>query len=455
MIGGAFTTVNGAKRYRIARLNSDGSLDNTFQNGLTGASSKVRCIQIQGDGKILIGGDFTMVNGSYRNYVARLNTDGSVDTGFQFAAEFWEPMSGLFLGGATGQQHRVGRSFTSYNSVNISHMARIYPDGTSDTTFTNFGINNTVQALAIQSDGKILIGGMFTTINNTNWPYLGRLYGNLYPPEFIVQPASRNTNVGANVTFSAQVSNPTTTSFQWRLNGNNISGATETTYSLYNIQLSDAGNYSVFVSDALGGTTSSNALLQVGIAPAITSQSGSLTVTQGQSASFSVTATGTPLNYFWMKNSALISGQTNSSLNFASVVATNAATYTCQVSNFLGSITSTGAVLTVAYPPIITVQPVGQTVGVGSNFTVSVTATGVPAVAYQWRTNGTAITGATNSSYTVTAAQTNDSGDYDVVITNSLGSITSRVATISVLDYPPTIASNRSAAMFRRAAILC
>jgi uncharacterized delta-60 repeat protein len=441
VIGGAFTTVNGANRYRIARLNTDGSLDNTFQNGLAGASSNVRCIQIQGDGKILIGGDFTTVNGSYRNYVARLNTDGSVDNGFGNSAAgvlgAGSPVYSLAV--QPDNNIVVGGTFTSYNSVNMSHVARIYPDGTRDTTFTNFGINNTVETLAIQSDGGILVGGLFTTINNTNWPYLGRLYGNLYPPQFIVQPASRNTNVGANVTFSAQVSNPTTTSFQWRLNGNNISGATGTSYSLFNVQFSDAGNYSVFVSDADGGTTSSNALLQVGIAPAFTSQPSSQTATQGQSASFSVTATGTPLNYFWKKNGAFISAQTNSSLNFASVLASDAATYTCQVSNFLGSITSTGAVLTVVYPPTISVQPVGQTIGVGSNFTVSVTATGNPAVAYQWRTNGMFINGATASSYTVTNAQTSDAADYDVVITNSIGSITSSVATVSVVYYPPTI----------------
>ena len=399
VIGGAFTLVNGAARNRIARLNSDGSLDNTFQNGLTGASSTVRCLQIQSDGKILIGGDFITVNGTSRNYVARLTSNGSLDTGFSPPTAPNNPVYSLAV--QSDNSVVIGGVFTTFASANLSHVARLYADGTRDTTFTNFGINNTVQALAIQADGGILIGGAFTTINNTNQSYLGRLYGNLYPPEFVTQPTSRNTNVGANVTFSAQVNNPTTTGFQWRKDGNNIPSATGTSYSLFNVQFSDAGNYSVFVSDAVGGTTSSNALLQVGIPPAFTSQAGSLSVTQGQSASFTINATGSPLNYFWKKNGAFITGQTNSSLNYASVVATNAATYTCQVSNFLGSITSTGAVLTIAYPPTISVQPIGQTIGVGSNFTVSVTATGNPAVAYQWRTNGTALGGATSASFTV------------------------------------------------------
>ncbi len=441
VIGGAFTTVNGATRNRIARLNADGSLDNTFQNNMAGASSTVRCLQIQTDGKILIGGDFTGVNNTSRSYIARLNTDGSLDAGFA------NPTVGVV--GANNSVYTVvaqpnnsviiGGFFTTYASVSLTHVARLYPDGTRDTTFTNFGINNTVQALAVQSDGGILIGGAFTTINNTNWTYLGRLYGDLYPPEFITQPISRGTNVGANVTFSAQVNNSTATSFQWRKDGNNISGATGTSYNLFNVQFSDAGNYSVFVSDAIGGITSSNALLQVGLAPALTGQTGNLSVTQGQSANFSVTAAGSPLNYFWKKNGIFITGQTNTSLNFASAVATNAATYTCQVSNFLGSVTSTGAVLAVAYPPIISTPPASQTIGIGSNFTVSVTAAGNPAVAYQWRTNGLLIAGAIASSYTVTNAQTSDAADYDVIITNSVGSITSSVATVSVVYYPPTI----------------
>src|SRR5204862_3640852 len=122
---------------------------------------------------------------------------------------------------------------------------------------------------------------------------------NLYPPEFATQPISRATNVGANVTFSALVNNPTPSNYQWRKDGNNISGATGTSYALFNVQFADAGNYSVFVNNAVGGVTSSNSLLQVGIAPAITQQPASLTVTQGQSAAFGVNATGSPSNYYW------------------------------------------------------------------------------------------------------------------------------------------------------------
>ena len=82
LIGGNFTTVNGVSRNRIARLSADGSLDTTFLNGLAGATSIVQSIAVQPDGRVLIGGEFTTVNGVSRNRIARLNADGSVDTTF-------------------------------------------------------------------------------------------------------------------------------------------------------------------------------------------------------------------------------------------------------------------------------------------------------------------------------------------------------------------------------------
>ena len=340
-------------------------MDNTFQTGLQGVSASVRCLQIQADGKILIGGDFTTVNNSYRSYVARLNTDGSTDAGFTSSpgangsvyALALQPDNNIVIGGA----------FTTYDLTNHNYLARLYPDGTPDTSFTNSAFSGKVQALAIQSDSRILAGGSFTAVGNAKLSYLARLYGDLYPPEFIVQPAGCATNVGSSVTFTAEVDNPTAVNFQWSKDGNDIPGATGNSYSIFNVQFADAGNYSVFVTDTLGSTTSSNALLQVGIAPAFTSQASSLVVTQGQSASFAVTATGTPLNYFWSKNAVIISGATNSSISLDSVSATHAGVYTCQVSNFISSITSTGAVLTV----ISTGSTLSASLGAGPNLNLS------------------------------------------------------------------------------------
>ena len=362
LIGGNFTTVSGTNRNHIARLNTDGSLDTTFQNNLTGASAAVRCIAMQNDGKILIGGQFTTVNGSFHSNVARLNSDGSTDSRFSNTSGNIGPVYAV----AVQPNNNIVIGDLAQGNV-LRPVFQLYPDGTFDTTFTNFAINGGVQAMAIQNDGSLLIGGSLTSTNYGKTFYLARLYGDSYPPEFVVQPASCGASLGANVTFSAEVSNPTATSFQWTKDGNNIPDATGNSYSIFNVQFSDAGSYSVFVTDAVGSTTSSNAVLQVGIAPAFTRQPGSLVVTQGQSASFAVTATGTPLNYLWQKNGAFLSSQTNSSLNFDSVAATNVGVYTCQVSNFISSITSTGAVLTV----ISTNSTLSANLGTGPNMNLS------------------------------------------------------------------------------------
>lgn len=435
VLGGAFTSVNGAARNRIARLNSDGSLDNTFLNGLAGASAAVRCVQIQPDGKILIGGDFTTVNGTARGSVARLNSNGALDTGFASS-----PGANGFVYALARQPDSsvvIGGTFSTYAAASLTRVARLYADGTRDTTFTNFGINNIVRALAVQSDGGLLIGGTFTMIENTSRLSLGRLYGNLYPPQFTSQPVSRSTNVGANVTFSAQVSNPTPSNFQWRKDGNNLSGAVGMSYTLYNVQFADAGNYSVFVSNAAGGTTSSNAILNVGLFPTFTSQPSSLTVTQGQSATFSASADGM-LSYFWCKNGTPIAGATNTTFTIPAAFGSNAATYTVVVSNFLKSITSTGAVLTVIVPASISVQPANQIVGEGSNTTFTVLAAGT-ALSYQWFKGSANIPGATAFSYAINNVQFSDQADYTVTVSNILNVVTSDAATLTVRRFPPDI----------------
>ena len=173
IIGGLFTTYNGTAINRIARLNTNGSLDATFIVG-TGANSDVRATAIQSDQKIIIGGDFTSYNGTGRNYIARLNTSGSLDITF---------IGGSGLNGyinATAIQSDgkiiIGGDFTSYNGTAINHIARLNTDGSLDTTFdVGTGTNAFVYTMAIQSDGKIIIGGNFNTYNGIGRNYIARL----------------------------------------------------------------------------------------------------------------------------------------------------------------------------------------------------------------------------------------------------------------------------------------
>ncbi|MGM9515123.1 M4 family metallopeptidase [Roseateles sp. DB2] len=173
--------------------------------------------------------------------------------------------------------------------------------------------------------------------------------------------------------------------------------------------------------------------------PAISSQPASATVTVGSTATFSVTATSdTALSYQWRKNGSAISGATSASYTTpATTTADNGALYSVVVTNAKGSVTSANATLTVKSSdttlPVITSQPASVTVNAGSPATFSVTATSGSAMSYQWRKNGSAISGATSASYTTPATTTADNGAlFSVVVTNANGSTTSGNATLTV-----------------------
>lgn len=172
-------------------------------------------------------------------------------------------------------------------------------------------------------------------------------------------------------------------------------------------------------------------------APAITTQPASLTVSVGQTATFTVVATGNPApTYQWKKNGTDIAGATSASYTTpATVSGDNGASFTVVVTNSAGTVTSSAAILTVQSPtaPAITTQPANQTVTAGQTATFSVVATGNPTPTYQWKKGGADIAGATSTSYTTPATVLGDSGSvFTVAVTNSAGSVTSNPATLTV-----------------------
>jgi hypothetical protein len=173
-------------------------------------------------------------------------------------------------------------------------------------------------------------------------------------------------------------------------------------------------------------------------APSITGQPANQSVAVGQTATFSVGASGTaPLTYQWSKNGAVLSGATSASYTTpATVSGDNGAAFSVTVSNATGNVTSNGATLSVTAAPVapsISAQPVGQTVTAGQSATFAVAATGTTPLTYQWNKNGGAIAGAIASSYTTPATATADNGSaFSVTVSNSVSSTTSSSATLTV-----------------------
>ena len=254
-------------------------------------------------------------------------------------------------------------------------------------------------------------------------------------PTVSTQPSDQTVTAGQTASFSVSASGTAPFTYQWRKNGSNISGATSSTYTTPVTSFADHGAvYSVVVGNNAGTATSSNATLTVYSAPVISTQPDSQTVNAGQTASFGVVASGTAtLAYQWTKNGVNISGATASIYTTpATSSADNGAVYAVTISNAYGTVTSSNATLTVNYPPSISIQPSPQSVATGQTASFSVVATGTAPLAYQWRKNGSNISGATSSSYTTPVTVSGDNGaQFSVVVTNSLGSVTSNNATLS------------------------
>jgi uncharacterized delta-60 repeat protein len=172
-VGGSFTTYKGVTNNFIIRLNADGSKDAAFDN-TTGFNSTVLSIAIDSNGKIYVGGQFTTYKGATNNYIIRLNSDGSKDTGFDNTTGFNGTVTSIAID--TNGKIYVGGQFTTYKGATNNRIIGLNSDGSKDTGFDNTtGFGSNVNAIAIDSNGKIYVGGGFTTYKSLTNNYIIRL----------------------------------------------------------------------------------------------------------------------------------------------------------------------------------------------------------------------------------------------------------------------------------------
>ncbi|MDE3098333.1 MAG: cadherin-like domain-containing protein, partial [Verrucomicrobiota bacterium] len=261
------------------------------------------------------------------------------------------------------------------------------------------------------------------------------------------QPQTTNVAQGQNAAFSVVAAGAGPFTYQWRLDGVNISGANASGYTDMVVQASADGElFSVVVSNGDASVTSSNAVLEVTTPLSITSSPQSQTAIQGTNVSFNVGTTGTYPVYQWygngvaLQNGGRIGGANAATLTITNVAGTDAGGYKATVTNLFGSLSSSTATLTVITNPWVVTAPAGLTATQADDVTLSVTATGYKLFYQWWLTNSlvtNCIPGATNSSYAKLVVQTNDAGMYSVTITNVAGS-TNASAALNVL-VPPWI----------------
>lgn len=181
LVGGAFTIYNGVSRNCITRLNSDGTLDQSFNPG-TGCTNfftsynptYVHTIAVQSDGKIIVAGNFLKYNGFICNGLVRLNSDGSIDKSFNVGSGLNAPAFKVLI--QPNGKILIAGNFTTYNGVSRSRIARIHANGSLDTTFKpGSGFNNYVKTITLLSNGKIMVGGIFNTYNGNTAISIARL----------------------------------------------------------------------------------------------------------------------------------------------------------------------------------------------------------------------------------------------------------------------------------------
>jgi uncharacterized protein (TIGR02597 family) len=179
--------------------------------------------------------------------------------------------------------------------------------------------------------------------------------------------------------------------------------------------------------------------------PAISSQPQSTTINFSSNATFTVTASSSSstLRYQWQKNGTSIANATNSSITLSNVTINDAGSYHVLVMNDFNYVTSSDALMTVR-DPAITQQPLSQTTGLGSSPAFAVTAIGTSPFNYQWRFNGTPISGANASTYTRNSITSADAGSYSVIVSNTVGSTTSADAALTVNISPMRLLSMTS-----------
>jgi uncharacterized delta-60 repeat protein len=442
LAAGAFTRVSGLQRDRIARLDVTGRLDADFRPNANGG---VYAIAVRADGRILLGGSFTEIEGIPRLRIAQLNPDGDLDSTFDLGAN--GDLSTIAL--QTDGKTLVGGGFTELGGRERNGIACLKRDGNVDLEF-NAGIDtntamNSVHCLAVQPDGKVLVGGWFDHLAGVTRHSLGRLQNSSSASQGLAY-------VGSNVTWLRGGSSPEVLrvefdcstnhgiTWEWLGSGTRLSNSPRggtTVWRLFDVAA--PAHSTIRARGFISGDFKGSGWFQETITgpPVVTSSPQNLTNQAGTSATFKVTGGGSePLYYQWLRNGMPLAegenivGATNSTLTVRDVRHRDQGGYSVVLVNGQGTAPSTTASLTVI-DPVIAFPPVGKDIEEGGEVSLYVTAVGTD-LNYQWSRDGVALPLGTNAALSISNLRGSDAGYYSVEVKNAFGSVTSTPALVTV-----------------------
>ena len=445
LIGGSFTTVRGQPCSRIVRLTRAGELDGTFTGTANGT---VRCLAVQPDGRILLGGDFTFLDGVVRYYLGRFHPDGSLDSTFYPAANA-PSVTSLAL--QADGKILVGGTFTTLNGQPHLRLGRLLPDGSEDRALAlgaEGDASSFVRSVAVQPDGKILVGGAFAGLGDQTRLRLGRLSEEVLPAESLLLTDSTLTwrRAGSGPEFwrtTFEVSTDGGTA--WEPLGPGLSVAGGWQISPVNLLPETRLRARGFVAGGYGSASSWYVERILG-PPVLLSEPQTVLANGGAPLALSIAWLGLePVTCRWqhdgvdLADGARLLGTRSNVLTITAAQLADSGTYSVVLSNVCGVVVRTAVNLTVL-DPRITAQPASQTVRPGTNLLLQVSAAGTDPLAYQWYNGDSPIPGATAASLTISNLGWPEDGNpfqFSVVVCNSVGCVTSATAVVT-LSAPAT-----------------
>jgi uncharacterized delta-60 repeat protein len=415
LVGGHFTTLAGQPRSNLGRLYLDGTLDATFRADATKTSySSVNCLALQPDGGIVVGGNFGTLGGQARTNIGRLDSAGNVDMAFNPGAgdSYYRPASLLVQ---PDGKILVAGAFSALGGQPVNNLGRLNIDGTLDTNF-NAAAGTSVMSLALQTDGKVLAAGAFTNLSGAPRTYIGRLNADgAADPTFDPLPSTG--------TYPHPQMVPYVISLGLQADGNIIA----------------AGRFQTFAGQTrtnigrLVNTEGATQSLQFDGSSIVWLRGG--TSPEVWRSRFDASTNGTD----WLSLGPLMritGGWRVSGLSLPTNATIRARGFV--TGGYCNS--STWTVESVIGPPGVVTGPCSRTNNAGSVATFSVQAVGTGSLSYAWRKDGLNladagdIAGTQTSTLTLSNVLGATAGGYSVVVSNALGSVTSLVARLTVVD---------------------
>ncbi|GEM_PF-4890971 len=451
LVAGQFSSWAGVPQTNITRLNADGSLDDAFATNAFNNGANIWAVSMQSDGKILIGGSFSSINGQLRNGAARLLSNGALDTSWPVGTGIGGSVNELLV--LPDDQTLFGGSFFSVNGdTSRRYLALLDTTGAANSTF-NHGLNSSVSGIKLQVGGLIWVAGGFSTYSNAPVTSIVRLNAN----GDLIGSTSTNLSNPSNLVPQEDgkliATSYRSATFDYGVLRFNSDATVDTTFNGGRFDIApqdmtisrDGDLYAVGTFSSYNGlpaskfvkiyATSNNVPAD---APEFVAEPADVSALFGQNVTLTAAVVGKePMSFWWLKDGSILDGANATSLTLTNLVEEHLGGYQLIASNSLGSITSRVATVSAASPPSFVQQPPAITGSTnGGTVSVLLDVAGSAPLSFQWYRNNSSQSGFTNNPLVLSNLNVSLTGNWHVVVSNAFGRATSSIVSVQIGTIP-------------------